>query len=148
MLSDAEIKLLERPSFPICDCECHDPDVMVMHFVACCYTCDVCGARIKSSLYSTHAKVCFVKPSFETKEEDADCYKRLANLENFLIAKGYETVDKPLKGVDSKGYTTYEGEKAIYYHPLKDHMEYIYGKGAYDLHKDKIEARLNARKTP
>jgi hypothetical protein len=42
----------------ICDCECHDKDSHVMHFMECCDTCEVCGQHIKFSYFESHLKKC------------------------------------------------------------------------------------------
>jgi hypothetical protein len=50
-----------------CHCICHSSD-NVKHCIPCCYSCDICGARIKFSLYN-HMKKCH--PDEEIKKEQS-----------------------------------------------------------------------------
>jgi len=40
-----------------CECECHKPGKVVMHFVPCCQMCEHCGKRFKSG-FESHKRAC------------------------------------------------------------------------------------------
>jgi hypothetical protein len=42
----------------ICDCICHNPGVVILHCVACCYQCPKCKRNVKDSRQEKHDKHC------------------------------------------------------------------------------------------
>ena len=47
LLADAEDIIARNPSVKtICNCECHNPEVVMMHIIACCHACEICKKKI------------------------------------------------------------------------------------------------------
>lgn len=62
------MKIKYPPANPahLCACECHEPDVQMMHCMPCCSGCD-CGALIKDECWGEHMKTC--KPTKNRHKE-------------------------------------------------------------------------------
>lgn len=55
--------LLSEKDFKECDCPCHEPGMVIMHFVPCCALCPNCNKNIRApevhrSLIENHIKDC------------------------------------------------------------------------------------------
>ena len=46
----------------ICDCECHEPGVNIMHFTACCWgPCPWCQQPLRFETQKAHVEACKAK---------------------------------------------------------------------------------------
>lgn len=43
---------------PICHCQCHDPNLNMMHCMPCCDTCTICRLKIINGHMTQHNEEC------------------------------------------------------------------------------------------
>jgi len=50
--------VIDNSSDDKCHCRCHDANEKIKHFMSCCYTCNICGEKIKSYKFDKHLEIC------------------------------------------------------------------------------------------